>query len=140
MFSSKFLLKSLRASVRIGAVSRRRPTKDIMTLTNRAESQISKLLLDEQNEGRESLLRIGLKTKGCNGQAYHIDFIEPGEREPLDEEINCSDGNKIYVHRRAQISIIGTEMDYETNRLHEGFVFVNPNAKGTCGCGESFNI
>ena len=137
MFPSKILLKSLRASVRIGQISRRRPTKDIMTLTARAETQINKLLTEEPN----SLLRIGLKTKGCNGQAYHIDFIKPEEREPLDEEIRLSDGqNKIYVHRRAQISIIGTEMDYETNRLHEGFVFVNPNAKGTCGCGESFNI
>ena len=137
MFPSKILLKSLRASVRIGQISRRRPTKDIMTLTARAETQINKLLIEEPN----SLLRIGLKTKGCNGQAYHIDFIKPEEREPLDEEIRLSDGqNKIYVHRRAQISIIGTEMDYETNRLHEGFVFVNPNAKGTCGCGESFNI
>jgi len=135
MFVGRQLGRSLRASVRVG-VSRRMPTRDIITMTPVAQKQVERLM--EQEKGK--LLRIGLKTKGCNGQAYHIDFITPEELEPLDEKVTVSSGLPIYVHRRAQISIIGTEMDYETNRLYEGFVFINPNAKGTCGCGESFNI
>lgn len=136
MYASRVLAKSLRASVRIGPV-RMRPTKDIMTVTKRAEEQILRLA---EQETTNKLLRIGLKTKGCNGQAYHIDFVSPDELEKLDEEIELQSGLKLFIHRRAQISIIGTEMDYEENRLYEGFVFTNPNAKGTCGCGESFNI
>jgi len=135
MFTSRQLARSLRASVRVGA-GRRMPTRDILTMTPMAQRQVEKLMDQE----KDKVLRIGLKTKGCNGQAYHIDFIDPKELEPLDEKVTVSNNLHLYVHRRAQISIIGTEMDYEASRLYEGFVFVNPNAIGTCGCGESFNI
>jgi len=127
----------MRASVNMGQPKNRKPTKDIIYITDTARRKVDELYKDQPET---HILRIGLKVKGCNGQSYHLEFVDKGKTDPLDEQIKTKTGNMILIHRRAQLSIIGSEMDYNTNRLHEGFVFTNPNIKGTCGCGESFNL
>lgn len=83
------------------------------------------------------LLRVGVKTKGCSGMAYDLTFVdEPG---PGDERVNDK-GLTILVDRKATLHLIGTMMDYEVKPMSSGFVFVNPNEKGRCGCGESFHV
>jgi iron-sulfur cluster assembly protein len=83
------------------------------------------------------LLRIGVKTKGCSGMAYDLNFVD--EAGPGDERIT-DQGLTILVDRKATLHLIGTVMDYEVKAMSAGFVFVNPNEKGRCGCGESFHV
>jgi iron-sulfur cluster assembly protein len=83
------------------------------------------------------LLRIGVKTKGCSGMSYDLSWADtPG---PGDEVVTDK-GLTVLVDRKATLFLIGTTMDYEVKAMSAGFVFVNPNEKGRCGCGESFHV
>ena len=99
--------------------------------------------------------RIGLRTKGCNGMAYTLEYAEPDSKLKFEEQVNhiltlsqnrqiffqvTQEGVSIIIDMKAQMTLLGTEMDYSSNKLESGFIFNNPNIKGTCGCGESFNI
>lgn len=84
------------------------------------------------------LLRIGVKTRGCAGMAYHLDYVDPPGGK-FDEVVE-QDGVRVLIDSKALFSIIGSVMDWRDNRLSAGFVFENPNIVDTCGCGESFNI
>ena len=95
-----------------------------------------KALLD--GRGKPSLgIRIGVRTKGCSGLSYTIEFAD--EKNAFDEEMEV-EGITILIDPKATMFIIGTEMDYVEDKLESGFVFNNPNEKGRCGCGESFHV
>lgn len=95
-----------------------------------------KALLD--GRGKPSLgIRIGVRTKGCSGLSYTLEFAD--EINAFDEEMQV-DGITILIDPKATMFIIGTEMDYVEDTLESGFVFNNPNEKGRCGCGESFHV
>jgi iron-sulfur cluster assembly protein len=83
------------------------------------------------------ILHIGVKTKGCSGLAYDLSFVD--QQAPGDERVTDK-GVTILVDRKASLYLIGTTMDYEVRPMSAGFVFVNPNEKGRCGCGESFHV
>ena len=94
-----------------------------------------KLLL--MNQPGSQGLRIGVRQRGCNGLSYTLDYAE--KKEKFDEEV-VQDGVKIFIDKKAQLSILGTEMDFQESKLASEFVFNNPNISGTCGCGESFSL
>jgi len=107
----------------------------LMTITDRAAAQVKTLLAQR---GKESVgIRLGVKTKGCSGHAYAIEYADA--IEPTDEVIQAK-GVTLLIDPKSVIFFIGSEMDYVEEKLNSGFTFQNPNEKGRCGCGESFHV
>lgn len=106
----------------------------LMQLTDAAAARLAALY--EKGE-RGKYLRISVSTKGCSGMSYDMNWVDaPGAQ---DESVT-SHGLTLLVDRKATLFLIGTTMDYKTDKLTAGFTFENPNEKGRCGCGESFHI
>ena len=98
-------------------------------------SRMIKELLRARNK---EYLKIGVKNKGCSGMAYTMNYAEEGEKKKFDELVETDDGAKIIIEPSALMKVIGTKMDYVSDRLTSEFIFQNPNATSACGCGESF--
>ena len=82
-------------------------------------------------------IRLGVKTSGCSGMAYKLEFVDNTENEDLVFE---SHGVKVVIDPKSLAYLDGTELDFVKEGLNEGFRFNNPNVKDQCGCGESFNV
>lgn len=109
------------------------PGKAAVTLTPLAARHIARLMEKQNSQG----LRIGVKKGGCAGMEYTMDYV--AEVNPLDEVVE-QDGARVLIAPMAQMFLIGTEIDYETDLLHAGFKFRNPNVAEACGCGESIKF
>lgn len=90
-----------------------------------------------QSRGKGMGLRIGIKTTGCSGMAYVLEFVDDLED---DDQVFESQGVKLIIDPKSLIYLDGTEVDFAKEGLNEGFQFKNPNAKDECGCGESFTV
>ena len=113
----------------------RRPRIAPLVVTEAAAQRV-KTLLD--GRGKPSAgIRIGVRSRGCSGLSYTIEFADA--KSPMDEVVE-SNGVTVLIDPKASMFIIGTEMDYVEDKLQSGFVFRNPNEKGRCGCGESFHV
>ncbi len=105
-----------------------------ITLTDTAAERVKAFL---ENRGKGIGLRLGVKTTGCSGMAYVLEFADEVEDE---DQVFESHGIKIIVDPKSLLYLDGTELDYGKEGLNEGFRFNNPNVKDTCGCGESFTV
>lgn len=105
-----------------------------ITLTEKAAEHVTAFF---ENRGKGVALRLGVKTTGCSGMAYVMEFAD--EIEDSDEVFE-SNGVKVIVDKKSLIYLAGTELDYTKEGLNEGFQFNNPNVKDSCGCGESFTV
>lgn len=105
-----------------------------VTLSERAAQHVSGYIA---KRGKGIGIRLGVKTSGCSGMAYKLEFADAAEPEDVVFE---SHGLKVLVDPRSLPYIDGTELDYAREGLNEGFKFNNPNVKDQCGCGESFNV
>lgn len=114
---------------------RPRPRPQLMKVTDAAVERVKALI--EQRGKPTAGVRIGVRTKGCSGLSYTLEYAD--ERGPKDEVVE-SQGITILVDPKATLFLIGTEMDFVEEKLKTGFVFRNPNEKGRCGCGESFHV
>lgn len=111
-------------------------TKPIITVSDVAKNKIVESV---KSRGGNTLgIRIGINTKGCSGHSYVLEFCE--KEDPVSEKIQLDDNVSIYVDPKSILYLIGMNIDWKKEMLREGFVFENPNAKGECGCGESFHV
>ena len=105
-----------------------------ITLTQKAANHIQDYL---DRRGKGLGLRLGVRTTGCSGMAYKLEYVDtPDDSDVLFESF----GVKIFVDPKSLAYIDGTELDYAREGLNEGFKFSNPNEKASCGCGESFTV
>ncbi len=109
--------------------------KQILSVSDSALVKIKEII--SQREVTPLGLRITLKTKGCSGLSWAMDFID--ETNKFDEHLQIGELN-LYVDPKAILFVLGTHIDYIQTELEEGFKFTNPNEKGRCGCGESFTV
>lgn len=105
-----------------------------VSLTPVAAERVEKFLA---NRGKGIGLRLGVKTTGCSGMAYTLEFVDEMNEEDVSFDSN---GVKIIVDPKSLAYIDGTELDFAKEGLNEGFQFNNPNVKDECGCGESFTV
>jgi len=105
-------------------------------LTEKAATEIKKIVKDQGLPEAETRLRVGVKGGGCSGFSYMLDLTEEPKGE-MDEEMD-SNGIKILVDMKSALYLDGTEIDFKDEVMARGFVFKNPNATSTCGCGSSF--
>ena len=105
-----------------------------VTLTDRAAEHVQRYI---QKRGRGVGLRLGVRTTGCSGLAYKLEFADEVKPEDTTFETN---GVRVLVDPKSLAYLDGTELDFVREGLNEGFKFNNPNEKDRCGCGESFNV
>jgi len=110
-------------------------TEDV-NITGKAIEEVKKIMKDNNVPGNYGL-RIGIKGGGCSGFSYTLGF--DGEEKPTDTIIE-RDGIKLLIDMKSFLYLTGTEIDYTDGLTGRGFVFNNPNAKKTCGCGSSFGV
>ena len=106
-----------------------------ITLSDNAAKEIQSII-KEQGLSEAVALRVGVKGGGCSGFSYVLDLTES---QPENDEIMESHGVKIYTDRKSYLYLNGTEIDFKDEVMGRGFVFKNPNATHTCGCGSSFS-
>ena len=105
-----------------------------VTLTENAIREI-RVLLQNSSLGSEYGLRLGVKGGGCAGFSYILDFDLPQSNDSVFE----LDGLKVFIDKAQEIYLSGTEIDFKSGLDNRGFIYNNPNATGTCGCGTSFS-
>ena len=107
----------------------------VITITEAAAERVKALIAKADTPVKG--LRVGVKTRGCSGLSY---FVEYADAKKKFEDVVEDKGVTIFVDPTAVMFLIGTEMDYKEDKLQSGFVFNNPNEKARCGCGESFSV
>ena len=109
------------------------PGKPIVTLTDAAAAQVRRLV--DAADGEIEGLRIGIKTAGCSGLQYDVQYAT--EAKPFEDRIEDK-GVTVFIDPTAVMFLVGSEMDWEEDKFASRFVFNNPNEVARCGCGESF--
>lgn len=109
--------------------------QQIIKITDAAVGRIKELI--SKREKPTAGIRIAIRTKGCSGLSYTIEYADDIKQG---DEIIQIDNTTLFIDPKAVLFIIGTEMDYEDGVMQKGFVFKNPNEKGRCGCGQSFTV
>lgn len=109
-----------------------RARKAAMNISPEAVEHLRELL-----EQDNKLIRVGVKNRGCSGLAYHLEYVD---KPAAFDEVVEKDGVRVLIDSKALFSIIGSEMDWQEDKLSARFVFRNPNITEQCGCGESFSV
>ncbi len=113
--------------------TRQRPAAVILTAS--AEARIANLMAQAPADAIG--VKLSTPRRGCSGLAYSVDYVSQGD--PFDERIETPAG-PLFIDGASVLYLIGSTMDWEEDDFSAGFVFQNPNAKGSCGCGESFTV
>ena len=106
----------------------------MITITENAAKHINSYLT---KRGKGLGVRLDVKTSGCSGMAYNLEFVDEVNEDDLIFEEH---GARVYIDPKSLVYLDGTQVDYTKEGLQEGFKFENPNVKDSCGCGESFHV
>ncbi len=112
------------------------PGRAPITLTEAAVERARALMAGNQDE-KVLGLRVGVKSKGCSGLSYFVEYAT--EQKRFEDKVE-EKGVTLFIDPTAVMFILGSEMDYREDKMFSGFVFNNPNETGRCGCGESFSV
>lgn len=107
----------------------------VVNLTDRAADRVKELIA--RSEKPVLGLRIGVRTRGCSGLSYSVEYADEQKRF---EEVVEQKGVRLLIDPAAVMFLVGSEVDYVEDKFSSGFTFTNPNEKGRCGCGESFHV
>ncbi|HUN52645.1 MAG TPA: iron-sulfur cluster assembly accessory protein [Candidatus Sulfotelmatobacter sp.] len=111
------------------------PLPSALTITDAAAERVKALL---EKRGKPSVgIKVGVRTAGCSGLSYTLEYAD--EKGKFDEVVTDK-GVTVLIDPKAVMFLLGSTMDYAEDKLKKGFVFINPNEKGRCGCGESFHV
>jgi iron-sulfur cluster assembly protein len=110
---------------------------EVFIITEEANNQIKKLMLEDSTVTDNHFLRVGVKGGGCSGLSYDLSFDDVEQEGDTFFENN---GIKVRIDKKSLLYLFGTELNFSTGLNGKGFEFVNPNATRTCGCGESFSL
>jgi iron-sulfur cluster assembly protein len=105
-----------------------------ISMTDAAVQHVARYL---EKRGHGAGIRVGVRTSGCSGMAYVLEFIDEVEAE---DQVFEFDGVRVAIDPKSLVYLDGTELDFVKEGLNEGFKFNNPNVRSECGCGESFNV
>ena len=106
----------------------------MISITDKASNKIQQTI---QKRGKGLGIRIGVKTTGCSGLAYVLEYVDNPQEHDI--KVDCN-GCALYVDPKSSAYLQGMTIDYVRNGLNEGFEFINPNERDKCGCGESFRV
>lgn len=116
--------------------------KSAISITAIAANRLSNIISECNEEIKVEGVRIGINKRGCNGLSYTMNYIhdtlEDKKKVEKDEIIICDNNVKVFIESKAIFNIVGTTLDYIETDMASEFSFINPNSKGSCGCGESF--
>lgn len=105
-----------------------------ISMTDAAVQHVARYL---EKRGHGAGVRVGVRTSGCSGMAYVLEFIDEVQ---ADDQVFEFDGVRVAIDPKSLVYLEGTELDFVKEGLNEGFKFNNPNVRSECGCGESFNV
>jgi iron-sulfur cluster assembly protein len=113
--------------------------KQVLTLTDAAAERVRRLMAKAPTAGDKPVLglRIGVKSKGCSGMSYVVEYAREQKKF---EDVVEDKGVRLFIDPTAVMFLLGSTMDYSEDKFQTGFTFTNPNEKGRCGCGESFHV
>ena len=109
--------------------------KQVITLSDKAAERIKEIM--SKAESNAVGVRVGVKSGGCAGMSYIMEYAKEAKKN---EEVIEDKGVKVFIDSNAIMYLLGTEMDYKTDKFSSQFVFKNPNETERCGCGESFKV
>ena len=111
--------------------------KDMIKVSDSAKNKAIQLMTEEGFNADKDFIRVGVKSGGCSGLSYELDF----DNKHADDDKVFEDNNvRIVVDKKSFLYLVGTTLEYSGGLNGKGFVFNNPNAQRTCGCGESFSL
>ena len=113
----------------------RRPLPAAVILTPAAEARVAKLMAEAPADAIG--VKLSTPRRGCSGLAYSVDYVSAADK--FDERIETP-GGTFFIDGASVLYLVGSTMDWQDDDFTAGFVFENPNAKGACGCGESFTV
>jgi iron-sulfur cluster assembly protein len=109
----------------------------VIKVSETAKSKVAQLMSEEGFDAARDFVRVGVKSGGCSGLSYELNFDNTTQQ---DDKLFEDNGVKIIVDKKSFLYLVGTTLEYSGGLNGKGFVFNNPNANRTCGCGESFSL
>ena len=109
----------------------------MVNVSNTAAQQLLNIFIEENKDPKENYVRVGVKSGGCSGLSYILDFDDKASES---DKIVESNGVNLLIDKKSLLYLIGTTLEYSSGLNGKGFHWTNPNAQRSCGCGESFSL